>query len=63
MAIVKLTSGVCEEGQTEVPKQSLEVSTVTESRTVPQDFDPGELGYLVEGTGLMTCRQRMNGMV
>ena len=54
---------MCEEGQTEVPKQSLEVSTVAESRTVSQDFDPGELGYLVEGTGLMTCRQKMTGMV
>ena len=49
---------MCEEGETEVSKQSLEVSAVTEPRTVSQDLDSGELGHLVESTRLMTCVER-----
>ena len=53
-----VTSGVCEEGETEVSKQSLEVSAVSEPRTVSQDLDSGELGHLIESTRLVTWVDR-----
>ena len=41
-----------EEGQTEVSKEPLEVSIVTETRAVTKDLDPGEFSDLVECTQL-----------
>ena len=42
------TSRVCEKGETEVSKQSLEMGIFMKPRTVPETFDPSKLGHLIE---------------